>query len=751
MRNGDGLIGTDNLEILANLMAGSDGLAGAFRQILESLPIAVYTTDAAGRLTYFNSAARKLSGRTPELGTDTWCVTWKLFFPDGTPLPHDQCPMATALKGGEVPNGIECIAERPDGSRFWFTPYPSVLRNGEGRIIGGVNLLVDITYRKIAEIEANEQLRAVIETTPECVKIVAPDGALLFMNPPGLEMIGASSAEVVIGNSVYSIIAPEDRERFRQFNERVCGGERGSLQFEIVGLNGVRRHMESHAAPFRQSDGRTVHLAITHDITERKRTERAAHLLSAIVDSSDDAVVSKDLGGIVTSWNTSAERIFGYTAEEAVGQPIATLIIPPDRQDEEPKILARLRKGERVDHFETVRRRKDGTLLDISVTISPVRDAGGKIIGASKIARDITERKRMQAALIASEGRFRQLADTMPQIVWTARGDGYIDYYNERWYQFTGSPRDVFGDASWVSILHPDDLARTKNTWSDAIETQTPYNIEYRLWDRHENRWRWFVGRAVPVHGADGTITKWFGTCTDIDEQKRIQDDLRRANQDLEQFAFSASHDLQEPLRAVKIYTELLAKRHSEKLDGEAQEFMQFVRNGATRMETLVRDLLAYTQISKFDKAKELANASEALDGALQNLSGVIAEAGAQINADSLPAVRVHGLHLQQLFQNLVGNAIKYRSPGRVPEVHVGVERQGDDWLFSVSDNGIGIDRKYQAIIFGLFKRLHHETEYAGTGIGLAICQRIVDRYDGRIWVESEPGRGSTFRFTLPA
>src|ERR1700736_3541113 len=168
-------------------------------------------TDAQGRLTYFNAAAVTLSGRVPEIGTDQWCITWKIFLPDGTPLPHDQCPMAIALKGGQVPSGIECIAERPDGTRFWFTPCPAVLRDAEGRIIGGINLLVDITERKIAEMEATEHFRTILDTTPECVKIVASDGTLLHMNPAGLAMVGASSVSVVKGTNVYDLIAPEDR------------------------------------------------------------------------------------------------------------------------------------------------------------------------------------------------------------------------------------------------------------------------------------------------------------------------------------------------------------------------------------------------------------------------------------------------------------------------------------------------------------------------------------------------------------
>src|SRR5580704_15640897 len=272
---------------LIDLMAGGEKASGIFREMVEALPAAIYATGSEGRLTYFNNAAVKLSGRVPELGTDQWCVTWKIFLPDGTPLPHDQCPMAIALKGGHVPAGIECIAERPDGTRFWFTPCPEILRDSEGRITGGVNLLVDITERKTAEMEANEHFRAIVDTTPESVKIVTSDGTLVHMNAAGLSAVGATSPGAVIGKSVYDLIAPEDRDRFREFNERVCQGEKGSLEFDMIGQQGARCNMESHAAPLRHSDGATVHLAITRDITERKRAERSTLLLGAIVDFSD--------------------------------------------------------------------------------------------------------------------------------------------------------------------------------------------------------------------------------------------------------------------------------------------------------------------------------------------------------------------------------------------------------------------------------------------------------------------------------
>jgi PAS domain S-box-containing protein len=571
------------------------------------------------------------------------------------------------------------------------------------------------------------------------------------MNTPGLAMVGASSLDEVIGKEVFSLIAPEHLAEYREFNGRICRGEKGSLEFELISLTGKRSLMETYAAPIRYRDGTTANLAITRDITDKKRADGASLLLSAIVDSSDDAIISKNLNGYITSWNGSAERLFGYTADEAIGQHVAALLIPADRQEEEPDILARLRRGERVHHFETKRRRKDGTLLDISLTISPVRDPRGNIIGASKIARDISESKRLEAILVSSEARFRQLADAMPQIVWTARPDGHVDYYNSRWYEFTGLDRETSRDVSWEAIMHPDDLERWHSAWDAAVDSRRPYNIEYRLFDRQERRWRWFVARAIAVRDDEAGAFKWFGSCTDIDEQKRVQEDLRHANYDLEQFAFSASHDLQEPLRSIKIYSELLSRRHGNLINEEANTFLNFVKDGATRMEMLVRDLLSYTRASAVEHPDELVDANAAFAAALTNLTGAISETGATVTSASLPTVLAHSLHLQQLFQNIIGNAIKYRSPDRTPAVHVAARKQNGFWTFSISDNGIGIEPQYKENIFGLFKRLHTADQYSGTGIGLAICRRIVDRYGGRIWVDSEPGEGSTFRFTIPA
>ncbi len=250
--------------------------------------------------------------------------------------------------------------------------------------------------------ESEERFRAIVETTPECVKLVAQDGTLLHMNSAGLTMVGADSADMAIGKNVYDLIAEEDREKFRAFNETVCRGEKGSLKFDIVGLTGVRRHMETHAAPLKSADGTVVQLAVTRDITARNEAEKTQRRLAAIIESSEDAIASKDMNGIITSWNRSAEKLFGYRAEEIVGKPVMT-IIPPELHHDEDMILSKIRRGEKIDHFETIRLHKNGERVEVSLTISPVKDENGNVIGAAKIIRNITENNKIERALRTTE------------------------------------------------------------------------------------------------------------------------------------------------------------------------------------------------------------------------------------------------------------------------------------------------------------------------------------------------------------
>lgn len=364
--------------------------------------------------------------------------------------------------------------------------------------------------------------------------------------------------------------------------------------------------------------------------------------------------------------------------------------------------------------------------------------------------RELRQRRETEESLRDSEERFRQLAEVGPQFIWIMDGSGKLEYVNRRWTEYSGLAFSETADAESIArSIHQEDRAEVFRRWDQSRSTGELYEIEARLRGK-EGGFRWFVIRSVPFKDESGKIVKWFGASTDIEEQKKVQEELRRANQDLEQFAYSATHDLQEPLRGVKIYSDLLTARYGSKLDGQALEFLGYLRSSSTRMEMLVRDLLAYSQAGRMEAPAEPGDAGEALKEALSNLDSAIKDARAEVTSDELPHVPVHRTHVQQLFQNLVSNAIKYRSPNRPPIIHISANRHGPQWVFCVSDNGIGIAPEYREKVFGLFKRLHTSDEYSGTGIGLAICQRIVERYQGRIWVESEPGRGSNFFFTLP-
>jgi PAS domain S-box-containing protein len=366
-----------------------------FRELLEALPAAVYTIDADGRITFFNEAAADLWGCRPELGKSEWCGSWRLFWPDGRPMRHDECPMAVALKEGRPIRGAEAAAERPDGTRVPFLAYPTPLRDRSGAVAGAVNTLIDITERKRNE-EFEQQFAAIVESSDDAILSENLDGIIKTWNA-GAERLFGYTAEEVIGKPITLLIPIDRHGEESDILSRIRRGEC------IDHYETVRRRKDGSvieisvtASPLKNAEGRIIGASkIARDITERRRTEQLTRRLASIVESSDDAIVSKDVDGIIKTWNPGAERLFGYTAEEVIGKPI-TLLIPLDRHGEESDILSRIQRGERIDHYETVRQRKDGSLVEISLTVSPLKNAEGTVVGASKIARDITERRRAQ-------------------------------------------------------------------------------------------------------------------------------------------------------------------------------------------------------------------------------------------------------------------------------------------------------------------------------------------------------------------
>jgi PAS domain S-box-containing protein len=473
--------------------------------------------------------------------------------------------------------------------------------------------------------------------------------------------------------------------------------------------------------------------------------------LAAIVASSYDAIVSKTLEGIVTTWNAGAERMFGYTAEEMIGQPILRLI-PPELHEEETRILQRLKAGERIEHYETVRLTKEGNRLPVSLTISPVRDSTGKIVGASKIARDISEQKRLSEL----QERMAAIVESSDDAIISKDLNGIIRSWNSGAERIFGYTADEIIGQHISTIAAPDRI--------DEIPTILARISRGERVDHFETKRKTKDGKILtvsltisPIRDAVGTVIGASKVARDVTDRVRQNQALReanaalsRANADLQQFADSASHDLQEPLRMVAAYSDLLQKRFGSQLGPTGEEYIRHTVQGAMRMETLLRDLRTYTQVSMEEhEPSEDVDAGEVLNKALANLELSIKESGAAITRTVLPRIRIYEFQLQQIFQNLIGNAIRYRG-NDPPRIKIAATREGKEWVISVQDNGIGIAPEFREQIFGIFKRLHNRADYPGTGMGLAICRRIIERIGGRIWVESEPGRGSTFFFTVP-
>ena len=516
-----------------------------YRQLIQSLPAAIYICDAEGFITLYNKKAVELWGKEPVIGKDVWCGSCKIFDADGKPLPMDKFPMAITLKEGRPVEGEEIIIERPDGTRSYVQPYPKPLFDESGKLVGAVNMLVDISDQKL-------------------------------------------------------------------YDEKMAK-------------------------------------------------------LAAIVHSSDDAIVSKTLDGIVTSWNDAAKKIFGYTAAEMIGESIAKLI-PPDHYNEEPAILERIRKGESVDHYETKRITKDGRLLDISLTISPIKDRRNNIIGASKIARDITKQKEIERLVRESEDRYRALAEELETLV----------------------------------IEKTEDLSQANK-------------------------------------------------------------ELQRSNIELEQFAYVASHDLQEPLRKIRIFGKMVLEENSSGLSESGKDYMVRMVNAADRMHNLIEALLDFSRTATTQKELELKNINDLIDEVRKDLHDLIEEKNATIEVSLIPELPVIPFQFKQMLFNIISNSLKYAKEDFPPLIKISAttlkgEKTGQKFAvpgmeyckLTITDNGIGFEPQYKEKIFGLFQRLHGRNEYSGAGLGLAICRKIAKNHNGFITAESEPGKGTSIHIFYP-
>ncbi len=354
-----------------------------------------------------------------------------------------------------------------------------------------------------------------------------------------------------------------------------------------------------------------------------------------------------------------------------------------------------------------------------------------------------------------SENRFNLLADASPIMIWMTDESNQCYYFNKSWTDFTGRPAMQEIGQGWLTNVHPDDL-KLFSPLEGKLQHHEKYTFEYRL-RRHDGQYRIIHEIGNPRFLPDGTFAGYIGSCIDVTEAKETQaklaeqtKELMRSNEELEQFAYVASHDLQEPLRMVLSYVQLIQKNIEQGNNGRVNEFINFAIDGTARMQALINDLLQFSRITRKGNPFTVVDMNEVLKISLSHLTARISENGANVSyPNNLPVLKGDQMQLIRLLQNLIDNAIKFKAPNRQPDIRISVIEKEAEYVFGISDNGIGIEDKFYNRIFVIFQRLHNRAEYEGTGIGLAVCKKIVERHGGEIWVKSEKDAGSTFYFSL--
>jgi len=493
--------------------------------------------------------------------------------------------------------------------------------------------------------------------------------------------------------------------------------------------------------------------------------QQSQSLLASILNSSLDGMVAYSAvrnseGNIVDfQWlliNPAAEKFYGLLLNEIVGKNLLAELSQVRNNGLFDLYVSVVETGETVDQEFSYEQERD-TIVWLHIVAVKLND------GLAVTFRNITDRKRAEIALRDSEERFRAIFEQAAVGIAKTALCGQFMRVNPGFCQIVRYAESELLQKNWQAITHPDDIEGdreyVRSLLSGNIQT---FSLEKRLVCKDEAV-RWANVTVSAMRDAKGTPQYLICAIEDISERKLVQEllqesldtqtryaqELTRSNAELEQFSYVASHDLQAPLSTIAGYAQLLEKRCHNQLDAQGNKFIRNIVNSCGRMQALIDDLLEYSRVGRSEKPFDVIDCNLVFEDACANLQLAIRQDRASVTRGDLPRVRGDSFQLLQLFQNLIGNAIKYRS-SEAPMVHVGASRQGDSWVFSVQDNGIGIAEQYHPRIFQLFQRLHSQKQYSGTGIGLAICQRIVERHGGRLWVESEPNRGSTFYFSIP-
>jgi two-component system cell cycle sensor histidine kinase/response regulator CckA len=728
----------------------------------------IFFKDREGRFLRVNRRNAELNGKTPEefVGkTDT-----EMGFPGSAGYREDDLKVMNS--GAAIHHIMEQI-HTVDGVR-WILTDKVPCRDESGRTTGLIGFSVDITERKQAKEELAEAARfalSIINALTAQICVLDENGTILATNEAwrkfgqGFAAIGPPTSQPANYLHVCEgATGPDSREAssFAAGIRGVLNGETPSFSLEYPCHSPTEQRWFVGSVVRFSGEG-PVRLVIAHaDITVRKLAELAAERLADIVKFSEDAIIGKDLFGVVTSWNRGAEKIFGYSAAEMVGTSI-TRLIPEARLPEETLILDRIRAGKSVEHFETKRLTKDGRLIEVSVTASPISDAQGRIVGASKVARDITARKAVENALHETKERFRELAENIEEVFWmTDQSKNEILYISPAFEKIWGRTCASLYSAprEWLDAIHPEDRERIILA-AETKQANGTYDETYRIL-RPDGSERWIRDRAFPIHDDAGRIRRIVGTATDISETRQLEHQFRQSQkmEAIGQLAGGVAHDFNNILAAMMMQADLAS--FTEGLPAEARELLEEIKESAGRAANLTRQLLAFSRRQVIQARDiDLNDVVTSLAKMLQRTLGE--DVHLQLNLHPRPVVtRADPGMLDQVLLNLVVNArdampsggslfieTSERTLTREEAAEIPESSPGRHVCLSVTDTGGGIDPKIASRIFEPFFTTKEPGK--GTGLGLATVFGIVRQHGGSVTMKSAPGAGATFQILLPA
>jgi PAS domain S-box-containing protein len=676
----------------------------------------------------------------------------------------------------------------------YFNVIYQPLRNDAGEVVGIVVIIAEVTELVVARYRLEERentFRKMVMDSPVAMAIMrGPELIIEMANNSMLKKFWRRTQEEVEGKPLLDVFPELEGQEFPALIRRVM--ESGELykareaEMYIDAADGRQVfYVDLENAPLisDQADKVTGVMLSIYDVTEtvlaNRKAREAEERLRLAIEATRLGNYEVDLTNESMHYSRGFLEIFGLEPDSSPNrEDLVAKIHPEDLRSREEAHAKALKTGDLDYEFRVFPSERELRWVRARGTV--LFDKSGRPVKLAGTILDVTEEKLMVIALRNSEQKFRLLADILPAMVWMSDAEGHLNYFNRSVYEYTGLTETDLTEKGWLGVVHPDDRAENLREWMESIRTGEPFLFEHRF-RRRDGVYRWQLSRAVPQYNDMGEIEMWVGSSTDIHEHKIFTDELEKqvqertqelinsndalvkSNTELAQFAYVASHDLQEPLRKIQTFASLVADLEKSRLSERGLEIIQRLRSTAERMQQLVVDLLSYSRMTKMENHFAATDLPYLVNSILQQMEDAIAQRHLKVSVDPLPTVWAIPFQMEQLFTNLISNSIKFSDTSKSPELWIRyallpagsreVEELRPELSYhriQVIDNGIGFDNQYNEKIFQVFQRLHSKETFAGTGIGLAICKKIVENHQGHITANGQVGEGATFTIYLP-